>query len=570
MRDYNIKAPRLLDRTLQEIGRLNPVRESPTMRMQPLSTAELELAPDDPYVEVGMFVELYTISGSIGIFRVSNVRLNYGSKNTRTISLEHGIVTLADNLLFGYHEYGGGDASTGEAMYVNDVIDVLLSYQEVQYWERDTSIPENQTMYSAFSYSFENENVLSALISLTEPMPEQMIWTFDFSSFPWKVGLRKLNAIDDRWPTCECRMHRNMSTATVNIDINDLITRIYPLGYGEGVDQLTVEDAYVNGVRYGLPYIQDDEAVAEWGILQGVYTETTVADPATLYNMAKNVLDAKSTPVVTITVSALELADLTGEPWDHLELGRVCRMAIPDHDVVMEERIIEMTWSDVYNRPRDIKLTLANKLSSTEDTIANLSKKTSISELCSQGAASEYGMYFADNADPSYPAIMRFYVGEDTIHINKVLMRYYLKPYRGYANTTSAGGLTTVDASQYGYNSQILHVGPVINYISPENHSHSSVLKLPSHSHGIQNGIQQAATLEAKSVSIAVDGNPVPQSAINSDNEVDLVSYLSKGEDGKIKRNIWHEVKFTPDALCRVELNMYIRTFIRSLTGAKL
>ena len=70
----------------------------------------------------------------------------------------------------------------------------------------------------------------------------------------------------------------------------------------------------------------------------------------------------------------------------------------------------------------------------------------------------------------------------------------------------------------------------------------------------------------ASSYVLRVDGNVVPASAIVN-GEVDIVPYLSTHSDGKIRRNTWHSIAVTPNALTRVVMRRYCKVFIQSIGG---
>jgi phage minor structural protein len=56
--------------------------------------------------------------------------------------------------------------------------------------------------------------------------------------------------IPDSDPTCEIREGKNLRGLTLIEDPMGIYNRIYPLGYGEGDNQLTIES--VNG---GVPFL---------------------------------------------------------------------------------------------------------------------------------------------------------------------------------------------------------------------------------------------------------------------------------------------------------------------------
>lgn len=109
----SIPLPRLLDKTMHEVRRLNPTKVSITLMLTPLSTASMTLPNGEPAISVGDFIELFIPSGSAGIFRVSKASTDYmtGKQN---INLEHGIVTLSDATVFGKHQFFGYDEGGDE------------------------------------------------------------------------------------------------------------------------------------------------------------------------------------------------------------------------------------------------------------------------------------------------------------------------------------------------------------------------------------------------------------------------------------------------------------------------
>lgn len=98
--------------------------------------------------------------------------------------------------------------------------------------------------------------------------------------------------------------------------------------------------------------------------------------------------------------------------------------------------------------------------------------------------------------------------------------------------------------------------------VSIEAHTHD--FTLADHTHEIVYGIYEGGT--ASSVTLKVDGNTVPASAIKSD-EMDIVAYLAKDEDGKITRGTWHEIEIVPNGLTRIEANLFVQAFVQSVGG---
>jgi phage minor structural protein len=95
--------------------------------------------------------------------------------------------------------------------------------------------------------------------------------------------------------------------------------------------------------------------------------------------------------------------------------------------------------------------------------------------------------------------------------------------------------------------------------------SHTHDLTLPDHTHDIEFGIFELSE-SPTSVTIEVDGNPLPFDSTSGDN-IDLIPYLDLDDSGKIRRGEYVEIKITPNALARINASVESRLFINSHVG---
>ncbi len=549
----NIRLPRLMDASMREIARLHPSKLQVTQNLTPLSSAVIELPEGETIAEVGQYAELYGAFGSMGIFRITETEHRVGDASGQTLYLTHGLATLSDDVLPGYTELGGSDMTTSQ------VLERLLSCQADQRWTLgDCEYAES------FSYSWENENLLTAILSVAQVLPDDPVWDFDQSATPWRLHLRRASV-----QVCECRMGRGLKSVSVTEDRSQMCTRLYPLGYGEGADQM-----HIGSVNQGVKYLQADTA-EKYGIISGVWTDTSITEPATLMAAGKRVLERNCQPAITVEVEGAELASGTGEPLDRLQVGRLCRIPLPEENMTVLQRIISAVYEDVLNAPEKVRLTLSTAQTDTSAALATLQRKSKVGETYSQGAASEYSIHFGDNCDEEHPAVLRFFIDEDAIHVNSVKVRFSREAFRAYEKATASGGQVAASdevlaiGSAYMNSSKRIPVsdGYVTLTASAIDHSHRGALKLAAHTHRMVYGIYEGETCE--SVTVTVDGNSVPAESIVS-GSFDAAGYLAKDSRGRIRRGAWHEVVFTPSGLGRIEADMHVRTFIRSLTGAEL
>jgi len=98
--------------------------------------------------------------------------------------------------------------------------------------------------------------------------------------------------------------------------------------------------------------------------------------------------------------------------------------------------------------------------------------------------------------------------------------------------------------------------------LSLPNHTHD--LSLPNHTHGIEYGIFEGPTPTA--ITVKVDGNIVPGLGTSA-NDVDIVPYLAKEEDGRIQRGAWHTIEIAPNILGRIVASVVTQIFVQSRGG---
>lgn len=332
----DIRLPRLLDENLQERIRLSPVKLSLQQRLAPLSTAEMILTDDAPEVAVRDMVELFDENGSAGIYQVKTIQTDVG--RTRTVKLEHGFCTLQDSII----------PAQGFMGSVRTTLETLLGFQNRLYWTvGDVETPEDLTIIFASEYT----SLLSALELLMDMLPEGYALDFDQSQFPWLIHLRALPIT----PDCEGRLSRNLQSVRISMDGSRLCTRVYPFG-------AEVENVRINLVPLeGCDYLQS-EGIESLGVISRTFENDLIFDVPTLQQAALMYLDRHGHPETVITVNALDLSAATGETLDAFRLGKLCRLAIPDRELTLEQRITAISKPDVYSAPGQMILTLSSRM----------------------------------------------------------------------------------------------------------------------------------------------------------------------------------------------------------------
>jgi hypothetical protein len=339
-----VRCPRLLDSSRAEKARLHPVSLSLQLSLEETNQATMVLAEDEVSVGLHDWIEIYTQNGSAGIYRVTGIQHDY-TKQT-TLTLLHVIDTLTDQIYPGEVEFSG----TIEA-FLRDVLSRQTN------WVLGTC--EDPGNYVA-SVSFEN---LRTLLKGVQSHEKDYYFVYNTSSFPWTLSLlRRPEAVAN-----EFRLARNVQSCNITMDDSDLCTRLYL-----AIDTDTNNtDTGVKTTSTTMSVFDDVVGQSTYGIVAKTSSINTAdyPDPAAY---AQRFLADRSKPHVQITIDGRELYQITGDLFDELKLGQICRVALPDYGDVFSERIISITYPDLTNDPEQVTVELADSAYSAVSTISAL------------------------------------------------------------------------------------------------------------------------------------------------------------------------------------------------------
>lgn len=623
-----------------------------------LWTAGFSLPFTDPKreeIETFDYVELFDNGKRIGMFRImdSDEEREVHEKII-TYDCEHVLSTLMDSVLFGYHERIN--------LTTRENIEYLLSKQRIKHWKLGKC-----DFVKYFQYSWENEEtLLGPIYSIPKPFDEKFQWTWDDTSYPWTLNLVKYS--DEI--TGELRYRKNMRGIKRKVEAKDVMTRVYPLGYGEGVNQLTIKS-----VNNGIPYIDAPDFVRE--LHDGfdyIWVDRKIEDAKTLYASAKSLLLKACMPKVTYEIDAIDYELIDPYKIEKYETGKLVRLFDEDFNIYVDLRVMDRQKDDVTGNPLDVKLVLENKVTDLGTIQADIEKRQKVNEVYSQGTTNIDSQPFQDNCDPDHPAIIRFQIPNDVKNVNQLILTFETLRFRAYeraikggdavvgstsagggtVSSTSAGGSIVQSTSSGGSSTQtstsgggsvqtssgggdhvhkMFHGGGIVpaepttiglytafsdpgrntaasfyakgtgaslythgssgdhthslsipnhqhsisipshqHSISLPNHQHdihldphSHEITLPNHTHDIEFGIFELYQTPSK-VTIEVDGNTLPFDSIRGQ-DINLIPYLAKDNEGKLQRGRYVEIKITPNSLARINATVTGRLFIQSRSG---
>ena len=342
------------------------------------------------------------------------------NESTVTFHCEHVIATLSDDVMF-QGPYIKGNNGT----YTNQVLSYILEKQTprngVTPWKLGTCQPRRQ-----FEYSWENENLLAALFSVPNCFATPYMWTYDTTTYPWTVNLIEIN--EDADPDFYLMAKKNILRSEESSSNLEICTRLYGLGEGEGVNQLTIKS-----VNNGIPYVQSSpEIIAEYGIVSRIFVDRRYQYADTLKARMEALLHELETPSLKREFDIVDLYDMSPDDMYKAEVGRICLLKDDNTKVYITKTV--KNWSV----PGDMKITIATKATDISTSIADLADRQRIEQVYSQGASQVYSFSFFGNATYEKPLNGYVYFPDDLKYLNEVKLKVKLDPFRSYSKSKSA------------------------------------------------------------------------------------------------------------------------------------
>ena len=194
-----------------------------------------------------------------------------------------------------------------------------------------------------------------------------------------RIGQRIIHLVEHRGQTTSTKRFeygKDLTQIKRDIDAGDVITRLY--GWGKGIEQTNEEGEPTGGygrkisfadVNNGKPYIQDDNALANWGIVGADGTKhhseasadfPDCEDPKELLNLTKAALKTRTTPVVSYTADVTALGQAGYDP-EGTDVGDSVQIIDTSFTTPLrlEGRILQIE-EDLAGSLADTKITLGN------------------------------------------------------------------------------------------------------------------------------------------------------------------------------------------------------------------
>ena len=629
-----MKVPQIFDRNMKRLAFLdNAVSVSYSLEINSLWTATFTLPADDDknvYCAPLNFVEIFDGDERIDLFRIIGEDLERSDGATRFYNCEHVLATLLSDVLFQYHQYGGGGIKTA------DVLNYVLARQTTRNWVLGAC-----DFRRYFEYNWENSTLLAALFAVPECFDTEYMWQWDTTVYPWTISLV---APPDALKS-EIRYAKNMTSIVKTVDASSIANRIYAIGYGEGVNQLTIAS-----VNNGVPYVEDAISIQQYGLCSSILVDSRYEVAENLKGYAEQLLAELKEPYVSYEIGAIDLHRLTGDAFSKFRPGEIVRVVDEADGVNLRTRIVSVEKGDAQGDPGNISVTIANKTKDIAGSISDLQNRALIGETYAQGATNQQIYNFTDNADATHPATLKLYISDSVVRINKMLLNIQFEAFRAYekaigggggqttsggggqttssggGSTTSSGGGSTTSAGggqtsggtalrssnvlpsqtsgqavhNHGLpsgahlaicntNLEVVdwanwapsgaHTHPEHTHdISAHTHSvsaHTHTVKahthtVKDHTHTVQDHthkIEFGIYEGARASSATIRVDGAEIPVQTSYSNIDIVEFLKTDGSGKIQRNAWHTVEILPNTMSRIVAAVFMQTFCNSRGG---
>jgi phage minor structural protein len=571
---------RLFNSQRKPIGILrNAFGVQETREMNKLWTLSFKLPLDDPKLARCKAFSIVQVGKTGEKYRIFPKGDDGDETPYREFYCEHVLSTLLDKVLRGLVKVGGYWEPTPAA------IRALLAMQDEPLW-----VLGDCDFNRFFEYSFENEKILPSLFSLPNCFASDFMWKTDTSGFPWVIHLKLIDKTVK--PKLSVMYGVNRLRLTKAFDWTKLYTKLYALGAGDGINQLTLK-SYTNNLDYVM---SDPSVIAEYGVREGIFVDKRFTIPESLHAAALaklRVTEKPSSSYESDFIGAAEIGDLV--------------------DIVGHEKVFIIKKVINYDEVDSISYSFSTELGDIVASVSSIAERVKIEALYSQGATNMFAFSAADNGDTQNPVICDFWVPENMLYINRVVAKIRMSAFRSYSKAAKSSGGSSQTSSANGGGSRTseaaggvestsgavshatmltawdslyrtrkdangadsvpahYHLAPRHYHtfsIEPHTHlvsgnSHSHSVDIPEHEHDIEAGIFETGS--ASAFDFLVNGVK-KQSVEGSDLEIDVSAMLADA-DGKISRGAWHTISVLPNDLARVSIALVLTGFITSKEG---
>lgn len=246
------------------------------------------------------------------------------------------------------------------------------------------------------------ESCLSALNTLISTLNAEIDYRYDEKANVVYIDLLERRGADKGYTV---KLSENMISIGKESDLS-IITRAIPIGKSENDGILTISS--VNG---GKDYIEDEEAIKKYGIIEGTIENSDIQDAQTLITWGKSKLKEISTPKIAITLDLLDMSLFSNSNIPSLELGDGINVSNNVLNINQTIRCLKKT-TNLFER-HNPSITLASRKRRLSDRLIDIQNKTS---QTNKTFISSSEIRLNDNIDTENPMLETIEIAKPITH----------------------------------------------------------------------------------------------------------------------------------------------------------
>lgn len=388
-----VRYPRWLNGDGAEKRRIVPSNLSLTLLKNDVSTAHIGVPEGDELPAVLDWVEMYTLKGSAGLFRVYQTETP--ASGNAGCDLRHGVCTLHDSVWNNRQDEDGNLLDTEFEGTVAEYVAAILSHQRTVYWQMGVCADEGNWKKSGLNH----DHLDDLLFELMRERDGYML-SYDFSTSPWTLSIVACGQEIE----AECRASRNLKDGRHRFSRDGMVNRLYLSVHekvkkdtepeiwsggpnaGEETGLVTAEEDKTTETETTLHLFNETDSQAIYGILEGA-SDVDMADvPDSLNAWVAAYFRDHAWPIQQASMDGYEIVKSTGEPWDQFDLGKKARIALRREGFPAEGPIEQIRYADLLNEPEKAHVELTRKLPGLAERLSGIKSAADAASRAASGA----------------------------------------------------------------------------------------------------------------------------------------------------------------------------------------
>ena len=377
------------------------------------------------------------------------------------------IDTRDNSVVFSGRVLNTKDGMSSDGSFINQVLcEGALNYlcdSQTRRWHFQSQTPTQILTYLLNQHNLKvdvSRKIFVGTIQITQPITIDTNYETTLNAIVTKLhnilggdlriretaGVLYLDYLTDQGDNNEVKIQIGINAKQLirEYDPADVVTRVIPMGYGEGINQLGI-----NSVNSGVEFIEDATAKAKYGVIEGLVTNKDIQNASTLMIYGQTVLTEKKQPKLIIDTAMVDRSVLSQYAVEKYTLGDTLHVLADIVSIDVYARVIERE-RDLINSPWDPRLIISTRPITLSDQMISLKQRNLTLEQAPQGSTYIDTFGYAENIDSTHSFQLPIWISPDIINVNRVRLHVDSQKFRAYEKGVAAGGGSTATSASGG------------------------------------------------------------------------------------------------------------------------